>query len=184
MRSDPAGVYARWILRPVIAIAMRSSSSRGTAGSRRARWRESRPTGGGQRAAERAGRPDRPRGLLLDRQRPAAAGRAGERAVAVADFAERTIRRFPLTFYAGGIWSAHVAGDGSGFCSEAEARGVCRVAARLLHARFSSLCQPAGGRVDELAATLLVKPRLLPRLDYSSGGSRRIVARWWSFPRC
>ncbi len=81
---------------------------------------------------------------------------------------ERRIRRFPLTFYAGGVLALTALGT-LGWIQQAQGFGVQGwklVASTLVLLLCSS--QLAVALMNWLS-TLLVKPRLLPRLDYSAG---------------
>jgi len=93
-------------------------------------------------------------------------------------FVERSFRKFPFTFYVGGIFLFTLLAT-LGFVRAAEARGVAE-----WQLVFCAITLSLG--VSQLAvalwnwlATLLLKPQLLPRLGYSPGGiapeSRGIV---------
>jgi hypothetical protein len=101
---------ARWIFRPAIAIAIRSSSWPGTANSRKRSRAARHPTGRRQRPAKGTRRPDRPCGLLSDRQRPAALGANGESAAALANDHRTKHPPFSADVLRGRHRGAHVAG--------------------------------------------------------------------------
>ncbi len=81
---------------------------------------------------------------------------------------ERSIQRFPLTTYAGGIGLLTLFA-GAGFLQQARALGVHGwTLAGLVLVFLLAASQLAVGLMN-LLCTLVVKPRRLPRLDYSSG---------------
>src|SRR6266404_4177114 len=81
---------------------------------------------------------------------------------------ERSIRRFPLTFYLGGIFLVTVLGT-FGFMDWAQALGVQGWRLILFALVFLLGVSQLAVALMNWLSTLLVKPRLLPRLDYSSG---------------
>src|SRR5437868_1410043 len=90
---------------------------------------------------------------------------------------ERSIRRFPLTFYLGGIFLVTVLGTFNfmDWAQALEVRGWRLILFTLVF--LLGVSQLAVALINWLS-TLLVKPRLLPRLDYSHGippESRTIV---------
>src|SRR6266404_1190372 len=81
---------------------------------------------------------------------------------------ERSIRCFPLTFYLGGIFLVTVLGT-FGFMGWAQALGVQGWRLILFALVFLVGVSQLAVALMNWLSTLLVKPRLLPRLDYSSG---------------
>ena len=105
-----------------------------------------------QESARQKGRDDRTAHVgfyLIDKGRPAL-----ERAVTCAGrwktIVERSIRRFPLTFYAGGIFLLTLLGTFGFHAAGPDAR-CAGMEAGFLHADLSPGCQPTGRGVDELA---------------------------------
>ena len=104
---------------------------------------------------------------LIDKGRPVL-----ERAAKVRQpwktFVERSLRRFPFTFYVGGICLLTLVATFA-FMREAQALGVH--GGRLIFCTLTFLLgvSQLGVALFNWLATLLVSPRLLPRLDYSSG---------------
>ncbi len=82
--------------------------------------------------------------------------------------AERSIRRFPLTFYAGGIGVVTVLAT-IGFRHEARTFEVQGWKYIFITAVFLLCASQLAVALMNWLSTLLVKPRLLPRLDYSAG---------------
>src|SRR5436305_3488983 len=84
-------------------------------------------------------------------------------------FVGRSMRKFPFTFYVGGIFLFTILAT-LGFVRAAEARGVAEwqlvFCAITLSLGFSQLSVALWNWL----ATLLLKPQLLPRLGYSPGG--------------
>ena len=81
---------------------------------------------------------------------------------------ERGIHRFPLAFYAGGILALTVAGT-LGFFQQAQARGMQGWRLLLFTLVFLLCCSQLAVSLMNWLSTFLLKPRLLPRLDYSAG---------------
>src|SRR5437868_2828225 len=80
---------------------------------------------------------------------------------------ERSIRRFPLTFYLGGIFLVTVLGT-FGFVGWAQALGVQGWRLILFTLVFLLGVSQLAVALMNWLSTLLVKPRLLPRMDYTS----------------
>ncbi len=104
---------------------------------------------------------------LIDKGRPALE-RAAKVRWPLANAVERCIRRFPMTFYAGGIASLTLFGTAA-FTLGAADLGVhgwkLIVLALILMPCVSQLAVASMNWMS----TMLVRPRLLPRLDYSAG---------------
>lgn len=81
---------------------------------------------------------------------------------------EHTIRRWPLGFYLGGV-AIVTAGLGSGFVPQARALGVDGWILALLTVAFVAVASQFAVALMNWLSTLLVSPRLLPRLDYEEG---------------
>ena len=81
---------------------------------------------------------------------------------------ERSIRRFPLTFYLGGIFLATMLGT-FGFLHQAQSLGVQGLRLIFFTLLFLIGVSQLAVAVMNWLSPLLVKPRLLPRLDYSFG---------------
>ena len=81
---------------------------------------------------------------------------------------ERSIHRFPLTFYAGGIGMVTLLAT-FGFVYQAQTLGVQGWKLILFALVFLLCASQLAVAVMNWLSTLLVKPRQLPRLDYSSG---------------
>ncbi len=109
LRSDPADVYSemdfptRDRYRHSVEAICPAQPTFGS-GSRA----KGRPTGRRRRPAKRARRPDRPRGLLSDRQRPVHAGAHGGCAVALADDHRAKHPPFSADVLCGRYWRAHL----------------------------------------------------------------------------
>ncbi|PYL45082.1 MAG: cyclic beta 1-2 glucan synthetase, partial [Verrucomicrobia bacterium] len=90
----------------------------------------------------------------------------------------RSIRKFPFTFYVGGIFLFTTLAT-LGFVRAAEMRGVAEWQLVLCAVTFSLGVSQLAVALWNWLATLLLKPQLLPRLGYSPGGiapeSRGIV---------
>src|SRR5438309_11322218 len=82
---------------------------------------------------------------------------------------ERSIRKFPFTFYVGGIFLFTLLAT-LGFVHAAEARGVAGWRLGLCGITFSIGVSQLAVALWNWLATLLLKPQLLPRLGYSPGG--------------
>ena len=151
LRSDPAGVYRRWILRPGIAIAIRSRIF-----ARHSQIPEADVARHAiQLAADGArqnGREDRTAhvGFYLIDKGQALLGSITKLRRPWRMFIERGIRRFPLTFYVGGIvaidFTRHIGIRAAGM--DASSAGM---AILFLYSGFSPLRQPTGCGFDELA---------------------------------
>ena len=160
---------ARWILRPAIAIAIRSKSSPGTASSRKRTSRSSAI----QLAADSArqkGREDRTAhvGFYLIDKGQSMLGRMANVRWPWRTIIERSIHRFPLTFYAGGIGVLTLLAT-FGFVQQAQALEVQGWKLIFFTLVFLLCASQLAVALMNWLSTLLVKPRLLPRLDYSSG---------------
>jgi cellobiose phosphorylase len=81
---------------------------------------------------------------------------------------ERSIHRFPLTFYAGGIGALTLFAT-LGFVRQAQALEVSGWKLLFFTLVFLLCASQLAVALVNWLSTLLVKPRLLPRLDYSSG---------------
>ena len=91
---------------------------------------------------------------------------------------ELSIRRFPLAFYAGGIGMLTLLAT-LGFWQQARTFAVSGWRLPLFTLIFLVCASQLAVALVNWLATLLVKPRLLPRLDYASGiapGCRTMVA--------
>ncbi len=81
---------------------------------------------------------------------------------------ERAIHRFPLTFYAGGIGALTLLVTAA-FVAQAWARGLAGGKLVFFTLVFLLCASQLAVALMNWLSTLLVKPRLLPRLDFSSG---------------
>ncbi len=81
---------------------------------------------------------------------------------------ERAIRRFPLTYYTGGIGLLTLLTT-LGFLAEAQALGVSEGRLFLLELLVLICTSQLAVALMNWLTTLLVQPHLLPRLDYSAG---------------
>ena len=81
---------------------------------------------------------------------------------------ERSIHRFPLTFYAGGIGLISVLATGW-YLQEALTHGVVDGKLFGFTSIFLLCASQLAVALMNWLSTLLVKPRLLPRMDYASG---------------
>jgi cyclic beta-1,2-glucan synthetase len=146
----------RWILRPAIAIAIRSSSGPAQPTLRSGRRAARHPTGRGQRPANWARGPDRPCGLyLIDKGRPRLGAKRGG-AVALANHHRTKHPPFPLTFYVGGIGLLTLLAT-FGSCGR---RGMLGVpdGTHFLHPGFPALRSQLAVALMNWLSTLLVKP--------------------------
>src|SRR5438128_9447002 len=84
-------------------------------------------------------------------------------------FVERSIRKCPFTFYVGGIFLFTILAT-LGFIRAAEARAVARWQVVFGAIPFSLGVSQLAVALWNWLATLLLKPRPLPRLGYSPGG--------------
>src|SRR5437660_11170082 len=82
---------------------------------------------------------------------------------------ERSIRKFPFTFYVGGIFLFTFLAT-LGFVHAAEARGAAGWRLGLCGITFSLWISQLAVALWNWLATLLLNPQLLPRLGYSPGG--------------
>ncbi len=80
----------------------------------------------------------------------------------------RSIHRFPLAFYVGGISLLTAAGSGA-FVQQALAAGVTGGKLAAFAVVFLLCASQLAVALMNWLSTLLVKPNLLPRLDYTSG---------------
>jgi len=90
----------------------------------------------------------------------------------------RLVRRFPMTFYAGGVFGLTAAGTLI-FLQILSEAGVSTAAIIFFTALFSLCCSQLAVALVNLVATQTIAPHHLPRLDYSTGiplSSRSIVA--------
>ncbi len=108
------------------------------------------PTGRRQCPAKGARRPDRPCGLLSDRQRPVRAGAHGECAVALANDHRTKHPPFSADVLCGRYWGAHFTRHVRVYAAGPDARSA-GMETHFLHPCFPPLCQPTGRGVDELA---------------------------------
>ncbi|MGI8482552.1 MAG: GH36-type glycosyl hydrolase domain-containing protein, partial [Chthoniobacterales bacterium] len=169
LRNDPAGVYSdmnfatRDRYRHAVEFVARQSQLSETEVARKAVQLA-------EESARQKGREDRAAHVgfyLVDKGRPLLEQAANFRCPRKS-IIERSIRRLPFTFYAGGIFlitllstfafmrhaeMLNVQGWKLFFCTITFLLGVSQLAVALLN----------------WLSTLLVSPRLLPRLDYSSG---------------
>ena len=81
---------------------------------------------------------------------------------------ERRFRRYPLTFYGGGVLSLTALGT-CGFLQQALAHDVQSWKLVVFTLIFLVCSSQLAVALMNWLSTLLVKPRLLPRLDYSAG---------------
>ncbi len=81
---------------------------------------------------------------------------------------ERSLQRFPLAFYAGGIGVLTLLAGG-GFFSEFRAPGVPGWKLIVFSALFLVCASQLAVALMNWLSTLLVRPHLLPRLDYATG---------------
>src|SRR5437763_8220537 len=133
-----------------------------------------------QESAQQKGREDRTAHVgfyLIDKGLPRLERASGAR-WRWKGFVERSVRKFPFTFYGGGIFLFTFLAT-LGFVHAAEARGVAGRRLILCALTFSLGISQLAVALWNWLATLLLKPRLLPRLGYSPGGiapqSRGIV---------
>src|SRR5437762_11024306 len=124
-----------------------------------------------QESAQQKGREDRTAHVgfyLIDKGLPRlerASGKRWRRKGVV----ERSIRKFPFTFYVGGIFLFTLLAT-LGFVHAAEARGVAGWRLGLCGITFSLGVSQLAVALWNWLATLLLNPQLLPRLGYSPGG--------------
>ncbi len=169
LRSDPAGVYSemdfatRDRYRHSVEFLARHSRLSETDVAQRA----IRLAADGARQKGREDRIAHVGFYLIDKGQPALESSAIVR-WPWRTLVERGIHRFPLTFYAGGIGVLSLLAL-LGFVQQARAFGVHEWKLLFFAATFLVCAsQLAVGLMNWLSA-LLVKPRLLPRLDFSDG---------------
>ncbi len=124
-----------------------------------------------QESAQQKGREDRTAHVgfyLIDKGLPRLERASGAR-WRRKGFVERSIRKFPFTFYVGGIFLFTLLAT-LGFVHAAEARGVAGWRLGLCGITFSLGVSQLAVALWNWLATLLLKPQLLPRLGYSPGG--------------
>src|SRR5437773_325032 len=124
-----------------------------------------------QESAQKKGREDRTAHVgfyLIDQGLPRL-----ERAIGARwrwkGFVERSVRKFPFTFYLGGIFLFTILAT-LGFVRAAEMRGVAEWRLVFCAVTFSLGVSQLAVALWNWLATLLLKPRPLPRLGYSPGG--------------
>ena len=124
-----------------------------------------------QESAQQKGREDRAAHVgfyLIDKGLPRLERASGAR-WRWKGFVERSIRKFPFTFYIGGIFLFTLLATLE-FVHAAEARGVAGWQLILCAVTFSLGVSQLAVALWNWLATVLLKPRLLPRLGYSPGG--------------
>src|SRR5438067_72741 len=124
-----------------------------------------------QESAQQKGREDRTAHVgfyLIDKGLPRLERASGAR-WRRKGFVERSIRKFPFTFYAGGIFLFTLLAT-LGFVHAAEARGVAGWRLGLCGITFSLGVSQLAVALWNWLATFLLNPQLLPRLGYSPGG--------------
>src|SRR2546430_10602157 len=124
-----------------------------------------------QESAQQKGREDRTAHVgfyLIDKGLPRLERASGAR-WRWKGFVERSIAKFPFIFYGGGIFLFRFLAT-LGFVHAAEARGVAGWRLILGAVTFSLGISQLAVALWNWLATLLLKPRLLPRLGYSPGG--------------
>ncbi len=151
LRSDPADVYSgmdfstRDRYRHSVEV-LRPAQPTLRGGRCATRY----PTGRGQYPAKGTGRPDRPCGILSDRQRPAHAGTHGKCAVALANDHRTEHPPFPADVLCGRYRGAHVTCHVRVCAAGADARSA-GVETHSIHSCVPRLCQSTGRGADELA---------------------------------
>ncbi|HXA15069.1 MAG TPA: hypothetical protein VNW23_08075, partial [Opitutaceae bacterium] len=169
LRFDPAGVYREMDFstrdryrHSVEAISRHSQLSEVEVAQKAVQLAEE-----GVRQKGRKDRAAHAGFYLIDRGQPML-----ERAVKVrwpwGRIIERSIHRFPLTFYAGGIGVLTLLAT-FGFRRQAQALDVQGWKLVFFTLVFLLCASQLAVALMNWLSTLLVKPRLLPRLDYSSG---------------
>ncbi len=152
---------------------MRSSSSPGTAGSRRAEVARRAIQLAAEAAPRKRARQDRTAHVgfyLIDKGRTPL-GRAVQGALALADHcSNEASTAFRWRFMPAGSAVLTLAGNACGLLAQPARARSCRLASSPSSLLVFLLCasQLAVALMNWLS-TLLVKPRLLPRLDYSAG---------------
>ncbi|MEO6244140.1 MAG: cyclic beta 1-2 glucan synthetase, partial [Opitutaceae bacterium] len=169
LRSDPGGVY------PGMDFATRDRYRHAVEFF--ARHSEATETDVAQRAiqlaadcAEKKGREDRTAHVgyfLIDRGRPEL-GRGVRVRWPWRSMVERTVHRFPLAFYVGGIGVLTLLVAG-GFLTGAGTHGAPGWKVIFIFVVFLVCASQLAVALMNWLATLLVKPSLLPRLDYATG---------------
>ena len=170
LRSDPADVYGEmdFATRDRYRHAVESLARHSQLSEAEVAQRAIQLAADSARQKGRDG-PDRPCGLLSDRQGPVRAGARGERAVALANDHRTRHPPFSADVLCGRYRRCSRCSPRSGSCSRPR-RSKCTGWKLIFFTLVFLLCasQLAVALMNWLS-TLLVKPRLLPRLDYSSG---------------
>jgi cellobiose phosphorylase len=169
LRNDPAGVYARMDFstrdryRHVIeAVCRHGRLAEGDVAQKAVQLAED-----GARGKGRGDRSAHVGFYLIDEGRPALEREASVRRP-LGTMIERGIRRSPLTFYVGAIFLLTVLGT-AGFLRRAEALEVGGWRLIFFTLVFAACASQLAVALTNWLSTLLVTPRLLPRLDYSEG---------------
>ena len=169
LRSDPAGVYAgmdfatRDRYRHAVEFFARHGGLAEPEVARRAvalAAGDARALGSGHRNAHV--------GYYLIDKGQSAFGRETRVRWPWRSLVDRAMHRFPLAFYTGGIGLLTLLASGA-FLEEAWKRGVRGWMLSLLGAVFLVCSSQLAVALMNWISTLLVKPRLLPRLDFSAG---------------
>src|SRR5438094_2451733 len=170
LRSEPADVYGdmdfatRDRYRHVVEILARHSALSEIEMARKA-------VELAQESAQQKGREDRTAHVgfyLIDKGLPRLERASGAR-WRRKGFVERSIRKFPFTFYAGGIFLFTLLATLE-FVHAAEAHGLAGWPLILCAVTFSLGVSQLAVALWNWLATLLLNPQLLPRLGYSPGG--------------
>ena len=169
LRSDPADVYSKMDFstrdryrHSVEAISRHSQLSEAEVAQRAIQLAAD--------SARQKGREDRTAHVgfyLIDKGQPLL-GRMANVRWPWRTIIERSIHRFPLTFYAGGIGVLTLLAT-FGFMQQARTLEVQGWKLILFTLIFLLCASQLAVALMNWLSTLLVKPRLLPRLDYSSG---------------
>ena len=137
-----------------------------------------------QESARQKGREDRTAHVgfyLIDKGLPRLE-RAAARDGRGKGFVERSIRKFPFTFYVGGIFLFTLLATLE-FVHAAEARGVAGWQLIFLRGHIFARSQSAGGGLMELARHCAAQAATFaPSRTIHRAGSRRTAAAWSSFP--
>jgi len=178
LRSDPAGVYSEMDFstrdryrHSVEFLARHSRLSEADVAQRAIQL--------AAESAQRKGREDRTAHVgfyLIDKGQPMLERGANARWPWHA-IIERSIHRFPLVFYAGGIGALTLLAT-SGFMQQARMLEVQGWKLIFFTFVFLLCASQLAMELMNWLSTLLVKPRLLPRMDYSTGipaGGRTMV---------
>jgi len=169
LRSDPAGVYGAmdFLTRDRYRHSVEFIGRHGQLSEAEVAMRAIQLAG---EAAQTKGAGDRTAHVgfyLIDKGWPVL-GRIARVRLPWRTAAERGIRRFPLTYYVGGIAVLTLIG-GSCFLRQLWALAVPGWALILLTVGFLLCASQVALAFMNWLSTLWVKPRLLPRLDYSAG---------------